>query len=203
MALFRLDNLTLITQKCYRSMLFSLSRPGTVCQLDLPFGETFSHLSLPPPLSAIAYTILDEQVTIAPCNREADRWVGELVSCTGARKVPLEQADYVLAVSVPETSHLKSMKQGTLFDPEDAATLVIWLAQEISGTAGTVRISGPGVETSVLLTVSNGMLSLITRRLSVRFEYPMGFEIFVVGADGGLLGLPRTSKLEIVKESGG
>ena len=196
MALFRLDDVTRITQQCFKAMLLALARPGTIHPLDQGLGKAFSHLSSPPSLCAVAHTVLDEQVTLAPCSSDADPWVEELVSCTGTRRAPLAEADYVLCKSVPTLSQIRLIKQGTLHAPEDGATLLVWSDQEISGTAGTVGIAGPGIESSVSIQVNDTLLGLFKRRMAVHFEYPMGFDVFVVGPEG-VLGLPRTSTLEI------
>jgi alpha-D-ribose 1-methylphosphonate 5-triphosphate synthase subunit PhnH len=93
-------------------------------------------------------------------------------------------------------SQIRLIKQGTLLAPEDGATLLVWSDQEISGAAGPVGIVGPGIESSVSIQVSDTLLGLFKRRLAVHFEYPMGFEVFVVSPEG-VLGIPRTSTLEI------
>ena len=202
MALYRFDDVTRITQQCFKAMLLALARPGTTHPLDEPPGTAFSHLSLPPPLCAVAHTILDEQVTLAPCSSNAEAWVEELVASTGSRRAPLAEADYVLDTSVPTLSQIRRIKQGTLLAPEDGAMLLVWSDQRIAGTAGTVRIAGPGIESSVLCQVSDTLLRLFKRRMAVHFEYPMGFDIFAVSPEG-ILGIPRTSTLEIPPDAGG
>jgi alpha-D-ribose 1-methylphosphonate 5-triphosphate synthase subunit PhnH len=119
---------------------------------------------------------------------------------TGAPSVPPEEADYVLCASIPGFDHMRALKTGDLLRPEDSATLLIWLGSEISGKRGVVRLSGPGVDSSYLLHVSDPLLQLIKTRGVFHFEYPMGFELFVVGVDGSLLGVPRTTSLQIIAE---
>jgi alpha-D-ribose 1-methylphosphonate 5-triphosphate synthase subunit PhnH len=202
MALFRSDDVTRITQHCFKTLLLALSRPGTIHPLNQPLESAFSHLSLPSSLSAVAHTILDEQVTLAPCSPDGEAWVEELASSTGTRRAPLAEADYVLGKSVPTLSKIRLIKQGTLLAPEDGATLLLWCDQEISGSAGTVRIAGPGIESSLLFRASGTLIRLFKKRMTVPFEYPMGFDIFVISAEG-ILGLPRTSTLEIPPDAGG
>jgi alpha-D-ribose 1-methylphosphonate 5-triphosphate synthase subunit PhnH len=78
----------------------------------------------------------------------------------------------------------------------------MWSEREIAGTAGTVGITGPGIESSVSFQASATLLGLFKRRMAVPFEYPMGFDIFVVCPEG-VLGLPRTATLEILPHAGG
>jgi alpha-D-ribose 1-methylphosphonate 5-triphosphate synthase subunit PhnH len=50
--------------------------------------------------------------------------------------------------------------------------------------------------------VSDTLLGLFKRLMAVPFEYPMGFDVFVVSPEG-VLGLPRTATLEIPPDAGG
>ena len=195
MSLFRLDEQTELTQRCYRDILQALSRPGSIVRTRPAPGSAFSHLDIPAHLAAVCHTLLDEQVTASHCGPKAEAWLEEVVRSTGVRKVPLEEADYVLCDSVPELERMRSIKKGTLLTPEDGAMLFVLLNDDPTGTGGTLRFSGPGVESFTDLPSGEGLVRLMQRRASVGFEYPMGFDILVLGADGDMLGAPRTSEV--------
>jgi len=200
MSLFRMDNEMLSTQKCYRAMLSALCMPGSLQKIDFAENETDFMFEVPPPVALMSRTLLDEQVSVAASGIESKLWLDEIITVTGARKASMDEADYIIASSVPQLAELRSVKQGTLLFPEDGATLIVWLDEEIKGTAGKVEISGPGVKNSATLHISSAMFSLLKRRGTIEFEYPLGFDLFAIGSKGFLMGLPRTSSVKIISE---
>ena len=202
MSLFRIDNKILSTQKCYRAMLWALCMPGSLQKMDFAENDRGLVSGLPMPVALMSRTLLDEQVSVATAGIESDSWLDEIITATGARKAGIDEADYIIASSVPELAELRSVKQGTLLSPEDGATLIIWLDEKIEGTAGTVEISGPGVEDSATLYISSAMFSLLKHRAAIEFEYPLGFDLFAIGSDSFLMGLPRTSLVNPVRNAG-
>jgi len=89
MSLFQIDPLTMITQRCYRSILGALSRPGVLQNVDAWNASHLRELSFsqaPLPLVALTHTLMDEQVTLAVCGNEADSWSKEFAAATGCRK---------------------------------------------------------------------------------------------------------------------
>ncbi|RLB82215.1 MAG: phosphonate C-P lyase system protein PhnH [Deltaproteobacteria bacterium] len=202
MSLFRIDNKILSTQKCYRAMLWALCTPGSLQKMDFAENDRGLVSGLPMPVALMSRTLLDEQVSVAAFDIDSDSWLDEIIAATGARKAGIDEADYILASSVPRLVELRSVKQGTLLSPEDGATLIIWLSDVIEGDSGTIEISGPGVEDSATLYVSPAMFSLMKHRTAIQFEYPLGFDLFAIGSDGYLLGLPRTSSVKVVTEKG-
>lgn len=202
MSLFRIDNKILSTQKCYRAMLWALCMPGSLQKMDFAENDRGLFSGVPMPVALMSRTLLDKQVLVAASGIESDSWLDEIIAATGARKAGIDEADYIIASSVPELAELRSVKQGTLLSPEDGATLIIWLSDVIGGDAGTIEISGPGVENLASLRVSSAMISLIKHRCAIEFEYPLGFDLFAIGSGGFLIGLPRTSSVKIISEKG-
>ncbi|MBW2020528.1 MAG: phosphonate C-P lyase system protein PhnH [Deltaproteobacteria bacterium] len=184
MSLFRIDNKILSTQKCYRAMLWALCTPGSLQKMDFAENDRGLVSGLPMPVALMSRTLLDEQVSVAAFDIDSDSWLDEIIAATGARKAGIDEADYILASSVPRLVELRSVKQGTLLSPEE------------------IEISGPGVEDSATLYVSPAMFSLMKHRTAIQFEYPLGFDLFAIGSDGYLLGLPRTSSVKVVTEKG-
>jgi alpha-D-ribose 1-methylphosphonate 5-triphosphate synthase subunit PhnH len=197
MQLFRLDPLGQIAQQCFRSLLEALSRPGILIRLAFPEVPDCFPRSLPLAMAAVGYTLLDEQVSVAACGSDADGWVDELRGMTSARRVPLSEADYVVSRSIPALGDMQDMKKGTLLDPECSATLVVWFDDDLPGTAGTLKVSGPGIEVSHAVAANAKLLHLVANLRSARAEYPMGLDTLVIDAGGRLLGLPRTAVLEL------
>jgi len=198
--LFRINDKILGTQKCYRTMLKALCTPGSPQKMDLAGGERGLISGVPSHVALISLTLLDEQVSVAAFGFGYDSWLEEIISATGARKACAPEADYVIASSVPSFTELCSVKQGTLLCPEQGATLIIRLDERIEGKAGTMEVRGPGVEDAARLKLGPAALSLMRHRSALEFEFPLGFDLFLVDPRGTLLGIPRTSSVTISKK---
>jgi alpha-D-ribose 1-methylphosphonate 5-triphosphate synthase subunit PhnH len=154
-------------------------------------------------LRTVLATLLDEQASLAVYGADAPGWAEEIGDITGVRLTTVETADYWLCSGVPPVEMLAALKQGSLLAPEEGATALVWLGSPIPGQAGRARISGPGVASTACLAVSSPLLQTIEHRLAVPFEYPMGFDLFIVDSEGRVLGLPRTSNVDLFMDGEG
>lgn len=203
MSLFRLDRKTLLTQQCYRQLLRALSRPGALCMLPSGGGADFGAGCVPPAVALVVETLCDERVTLGESGPAAGSWLSELTRYTGVRRASLECADYIVSDGVPPRETLERLKQGSLDAPEDSAFVLIWLGDEIMGRDGILDIQGPGVDQSAKIRVGRTLLEFAELRGSVPFEYPMGLDFLIIGNQGEILGLPRTSTLRALMQGGG
>jgi len=202
MSLFRTDDKIFGTQKCYRTMLSALCTPGSPRKMDIAGNERGLISGVPSHVALISLTLLDEQVSVAAFGTGYGSWLEEIISATGAREASVSEADYIIASSVPKLKDLRSVKQGTLLSPEQGATLIIRLDEKIEGKAGTLEIRGPGIEDVTLLKAGPAVFSLMKHRSALEFEYPLGFDLFLVDSKGNLLGLPRTSSVKTISKKG-
>lgn len=202
MSLYRLDRKTLLTQQCYRQLLQALSRPGTLRMLPTGGGSDYGHGSVPTAVALLVETLCDERVTLGHSGPGAASWIADLSLYTGVRPGPLDRADYVVCDGVPTGDVLRGCKQGTLDAPEDGALVIIWLGSEIAGRDGVLDIRGPGVKSSAQVRVGRPLLRFAEARGSVPFEYPMGLDTVIIGKEGEILGLPRTSTLRALMQGG-
>ncbi len=195
MSFFRSDPLTFLAQETYRSLLAALARPGSIHQLNLTMPGGFLAGQTPQPLLAAAFALLDEQVRVASWGAEAARWATEVADRTGARIDTPEDADFVLCSVAPTLPMLGTVRRGSPLSPEDGSTLLIWIDAPLEGSVGTAQLSGPGLPSPKRLATSGPLLGFLRHRTAIAFEYPMGFDAFLFGSDGGVMGLPRTTSV--------
>ena len=113
----------------------------------------------------------------------------------GARQCDAEEADYLFADDLdPEL--LEKAKSGTSDNPEFGATIL--LGRDLFSTPETeVELSGPGIKghRRMLLPLS---VSFISKQQEKNENFPMGVDIYLIGQDHSLLGLPRTTRIEVL-----
>ncbi len=113
---------------------------------------------------------------------------------SGAQGTAVDAADYLFA-DHPDPELLSGAKVGTAESPEFGATLVFgW--PPAGHPQQTVRLRGPGIDgvIEVDLPFTGQFFELLQERNS---SFPMGVDLLLVGPDQRLLGLPRTTTIEV------
>ncbi len=167
----------------YRSSLQALSRPGEVQPILPLFGSG---------LLAMASVLLYAEVSYYS---QPSIEFSLLRALCGAQPAEPEEADY-LFFARPHHDHLREAKVGTPESPESGATLLFGCPRLDAG--GTrVNLTGPGIEGSTTrnLPVSEEFLEALKEKNS---SFPMGIDLFFIGDDNTLLGLPRTTCIEVI-----
>lgn len=167
----------------YRSSLRALSRPGEVQPVLPLFGSG---------LLAMASVLLYAEVSFYGEPTLDFRLIRALC---GAQPVSRQEADY-LFFAEPRHDHLREAKTGTAESPEFGATLLFGCPHLDAG--GTrVKLSGPGIDGMVMrsLPVAETFISILQEKNSA---FPMGIDLFFIGDDNTLLGLPRTTRIEVL-----
>ena len=167
----------------YRSSLQALSRPGEVQPVSPLFGSG---------LLAMASVLLYAEVSFYGEPGLDFRLIRALC---GAQPVSRQEADY-LFFAEPHHDHLREAKTGTAESPEFGATLLFGCPRLDAG--GTrAALSGPGIDGRVtsFLPVSETFISVLQEKNS---SFPMGIDLFFIGDDNTLLGLPRTTRIEVL-----
>jgi alpha-D-ribose 1-methylphosphonate 5-triphosphate synthase subunit PhnH len=164
------------TNATFEALMWALSRPGTV--QDLPT----------PGMSGIAEALIDRECRVF-CD---DPTLSLEVASFGAALVPLPLADHAF-LSVLETERLAQVAVGSDLYPDAGATV---LAPARFGTGQGLRLTGPGIETSVVIRV-DGIDAAIWSLRAARCRYPAGFDLFLL--DGSqIIGLPRSTHIEVL-----
>jgi len=170
------------TRRTFDGLLSVMSRPGTVQAVPAPADH------------AVVATLVDHEVTIAT----SDGTLRDALSGQGRLEAaPVEDAD-IVHVRDHTAADVRACKRGTLVEPGDGATVVYRVdslaAKDDPGT--TVRLSGPGVDTTATLSVSLPE-SELTALAEAQSDYPRGVDA-VFAAEQRIAALPRSVTVEVV-----
>lgn len=165
------------SNSAFDALLWALSRPGLSRQLPEP-GE-----------ASVIEALLD---------RECRVWCAiplmiPQVTRTGAALAELDAADHVFLGRLDDAALLDAVNVGSDLYPDEGATVVIRVDL---GRGPALRLTGPGVDGSVALSVG-GLPEAFWQRRAERIRYPMGFDLFLL--DGAsVIGVPRSTTVEVL-----
>ncbi|MDQ0232737.1 phosphonate C-P lyase system protein PhnH [Metabacillus malikii] len=185
-------------QAVYRKMVDSTSRPGQLSSLarEAELYVADNEAVCNPSLFIIAHTLLDQEVTFKVISAQESLITTMINELTYARPADTKDADYVFIVGDAETGSLQeaisSANPGTLSDPHQSATIIA----EVDKLAinGPLTLTGPGIQTSVSVTVSTPE-HWVNSRQEKNKEYPLGIDLMFIDASHQLLSLPRTTQI--------
>lgn len=181
------------TQRVFRKILDSLSRPGKIIPLETNFE--YETILLDETMD-ILMTLLDSEVTfhLVGENQEATE---EIEIRTLSQPVSLGKADYII---IPQdvdkdswSAIFQDANKGTLLDPNRNATLI--LETEAITEEAAYALTGPGVKGSQLVSITAAENWIEARNEAVA-EQPLGVDCFIIDRSGCCIGLPRTTVME-------
>jgi alpha-D-ribose 1-methylphosphonate 5-triphosphate synthase subunit PhnH len=196
------------SQKHYRTLLDCLARPGLIGQLDdvmldvPPFYNRATALTL--------LTLFGGDTTYALVQSEAQASAAPVApDCgfirreTGAKAVPVDQADFLILFDAAVLPQLTNVRIGTLSYPDLGATAIV----QVEGISPApmqgslrLRLTGPGIETETIVFVSGAAAEFFAARAHLNHEFPMGLDIVLtcdsLSAGPCVLGLPRTTRVD-------
>ncbi|MFB5188995.1 phosphonate C-P lyase system protein PhnH [Alicyclobacillus fastidiosus] len=199
------------TQHVYRQLVDATARPGriysivTVCERLFELGKRNAGLA------ACALALLDQEVCFSVVAKESSasilreflRWETFSLSANSS------DADYVFidcgqisTVNVREL--MGALNRGTLLDPHKSATAFLAVdvlaetTEKVDEAASLcMRLRGPGIDGTRHIAVIGMDSEWMFAREMVNVEYPLGIDIFLVSEAGQIIGLPRTTIVEI------
>jgi len=184
--------MSLDTQKIFRNLMLALSYPGRV--VNVASDTMYPGILYPETMDQIL-TLLDAEVTFHLVG-EDEETEQEIKIRSLSKSAPLEKADYiVIPYSEREKTAeiLRKVKYGSLLDPDQSATVFIESAKVAQPNVLTWM--GPGIKENIQVGISDQELWLQARN-EVVAEFPFGIDLFFVGKDKGLVGLPRTTEVK-------
>ncbi len=224
MARARQDELVLYSTVTFRSLLDSLARPGKLNQLEHPpFSDGPSHYDArsaanETPLNRYALgaflTLLDKEVTFVmgavgqwlSASAPAVQWV---VLHSGTDLATPATASFAFFCDGACTPLARHLNVGTLLEPE-LSTTALYCVEQLTGPSEppteassdwlTLRLSGPGIATKRTLLVAGLDRTGLEDLNTVRRPYPLGIDTYLVDAAGRCVGLPRTTRIQIIDE---
>ena len=168
----------------FRAIMDALARPGYIAALG--------GLSPPDPLSiaqaGIALTLFDHETHIALKGRYGTDAVRAWLSFhTGTYFTVPEKADFIIC-DHDNIGPLDQLRQGSDEYPDQSAT-VITAYPRLSD--GACRLTGPGINDEVMVSIADASPFRDGQR-----SFPLGVD-FILTHDAHLMGLPRTTQMEM------
>ena len=167
------------TNATFEALMWALSRPGTVQTLPAPG------------MKGLVEALVDRECKVF-CD-DAD--LSDFVAFTGAALMPAAAADHAF-MGLDRAEGLKNLEQipvGSALYPDDGATVVAFAR---FGEGQKLRLTGPGIETSVEITLG-GLVPGLWALRAARSRYPAGFDVFFI-CGTSVIGLPRSTLIEVL-----
>jgi len=177
-------------QRTFRAVLDALSRPGTPHRLPPAARDRVPAALLP----ALALADLTTPVCVLG-EVPSGHWQDALVTITSAPVVPLRKARLVAALRPVTPAELLAVARGTAAAPEDGALLTAAVSGVDSGGA-PLRLTGPGVAGTRLIAPGGLPAGWLAARDEAVAGFPAGIDLLLVGPDGRVLAIPRSSRVE-------
>ncbi|MCU0605691.1 MAG: phosphonate C-P lyase system protein PhnH [Desulfobacterales bacterium] len=185
------------SQKNYRRLLQALSRPGRVVRLETVDG--------PAPFAAaraLAECLLDSEVGFCVAGSGgAAALQAAIAGATGARVSSLEDADFIFFIDGGGRGGVCRARRGAFESPEDGATLVYCVDPPPAGGPERfrVRLTGPGIPgpAGIAPEMAGIPIAEFQALVTVNADYPLGVDAFFVRPDGELMGLPRSTRIQV------
>lgn len=185
-------------QATFRIVLDAMARPGTV--LQLPAADPAVPLPAARFAAAVLQTLLDHEVGFAVAaapddEPERDRITTFVAESTGSRPLPLETADYVLALGPLPPGLPATLKRGTPAYPDEGATLICLVPPFLAAEAGTpVTLTGPGVPDRRALRLPGLTPADLSSLAAANADPPLGIDLILIDPGGHLTCLPRSTR---------
>lgn len=177
------------SQRVFRALLRATSRPGEIVALP-ETGEGA--------VEAILSTLLDVEVTFRVLGSDGARELEErLLGATGARIAPIEEANFALIPGGDSDGAMLDLNRGTLEAPETGAMAIYGVKRLAEYGPQTLTLSGPGVSGSRMLGVEGLSAKELEAIRESRAYYPLGVDVYLVDEAGSLVGLPRSTRIEV------
>ncbi|WP_456277348.1 phosphonate C-P lyase system protein PhnH [Bacillus sp. AK128] len=190
------------TQQIFRLLVDSMARPGKIVSIQESTRYIDENTGLSKELIALAYTLLDREVSFHLVGDEKGKTAQYLEWSTFSTTEAVQTADYIfIPYSLSEGDLLDLMNEvkcGTLTDPHNSATLIFHVKEVSSfGPHGKKLVmSGPGIKENSSCYIEGLPSNFIKVRKKINKEFPIGIDLIIVSSNGDMIAIPRTTKLE-------
>ena len=178
-------------QTIFRLVLDALAHPGRIVTLARPVGQP------PGPLGRAAIG-----TALALCDFETPIWLDDAAGAAGPHlkfhcncpsAQTTDKASFALICVPSRVPALDSFALGSDAYPDRSTTLIIEVAA--LGEAGTLRLSGPGIEDRSRLGITGLKPGFWAERAALAPLFPRGIDLILTCGDR-LAALPRTTIIE-------
>ena len=165
----------------FRACLEALGRPGRPQRLSPLFGSC---------LLAVASALLADRIRYFYEGEHTDFRLVEIM--TGAQAAEPADSDYLFADG-PRLRLLDLASPGTMEAPETSATCIFNCS---TAQRTGVILRGPGIHERLRLDLPLSR-PMVDGLISKRHIFPLGIDLFFLDSDGWIIGLPRTTGIEV------
>jgi alpha-D-ribose 1-methylphosphonate 5-triphosphate synthase subunit PhnH len=181
---------TVASQAAFRVVLDTLANPGRQRRLDVNAGV--------PPALMLPLALADLTQRVAVVGDQAARWEARLVVATGCRIAAPADADQVVALPGSVSPALVAgVRRGSAVTPEGGARVSIGCAALGADGDVELRLRGPGVDGVTTIGVSGCPGEVFDGIAAANADFPAGIDVWLVATDGAVVGLPRSTRLEV------
>ena len=218
-----LQEQTLYSAITFRRLLDSLARPGKINQLEYPHfvgAPPCYHLQARETAMSInlyalgaKLTLLDREVTfVVAADGQWPADVAPLIQWlalrSGSAVAAPASAQFAFFCQGRSDGLVTELNRGTLLEPEASATAfycVEWLGErtdkdEESLNGVTLELTGPGIEFTHKVSVLGLHRDEIKLINSMRGDYPLGIDMYLIDDLGHCIGLPRTTRIQLLEK---
>ena len=171
------------TRTTFMGLMWALSAPGQPQSL-IDVQSTPYH-----PYLLIAEALLDLETSYYTDVPQ----LAPLLDRTTARAESADRAEYLFLPNVTDLTPIRQASIGDMLFPDRAATLILGCQ---FGTGTRLGLSGPGIRGQISISVGGLPAEFWALRLQMR-HYPLVWDILLVSTENQVIGLPRSTALEI------
>ncbi len=180
-------------QQIFKALMNALARPGKIFSIAENIKKIEDKNA---PLVAAGLTLLDNwKKFFASGAPDLEKILQQM---TYGVPASVEEADYIF---LPEgtfdlplcQSILSQAKTGTLPEPHKSSAIFI-VVDSLEG--GEKReLTGPGIDGSIQISLPQKALMWVEERQRMNFEFPCGLELYFMTPQGGVMGIPRKTRI--------
>ena len=185
------------SQDIFKKLLDALSSPGQLFLLD---SLVWSRVGG----SAITLlALLGHETQFCIAGHRAPQLTSLVRHITTGRPTQMADARYVTFNGTVAEHLLSEVSVGTDLRPDSAAQVTInctgaFHAGNVSGSGTTLEITGPGVDGAITITFDRLDPVVLFALTHKTCEYPRGIDFWFISDCGQVVGIPRSSTVEII-----
>lgn len=189
------------SQKVFKTLIGALSNPGKIFHIDSQVWNRVDQGVI----SLLA--LLGHETPFCVVDPDSETQTTLVQRITTAKPVPLSEARYIAINRPVSEEEFSCIPAGTNLRPDLAAQVTVrcrgqfFMNQDGTRNGVTVQITGPGV--LAIQSISFEYIDLVVLNALVNrpAEFPSGVDVWFVSESGQVVGIPRTSIIEIVNNT--
>jgi alpha-D-ribose 1-methylphosphonate 5-triphosphate synthase subunit PhnH len=195
------------SHEVFRSMLDSLSRPGTISQLTALESVDVPQCIIP----LLAIVDVETRFAVIDNSSTSLNWTELIGSATGAPPASLAESSWVVALSEPTRDNMEDLPRGSALAPERGCGLVVGCASLSEGfdqgdatqESTSIALTGPGVDGQKIVTISGISNYFFESLCDLNGSFPAGVDVWMVDQSGQILALSRSTQISILAQQHG